>query len=279
MRYRVGAKLGYEAKSEATLILNIRVARTQRQRIVNESLTVTPDAAVESFEVPETGNRYDRLALRPGLNQIDYGAEVELDAISQEPGTIGETGLQDLPFIVLPHLYPSRFCPSDRLAPLAHRLFDAVPPGHGRVTTICNWIHDQTLYERGSSHTLTTALDTLVDRAGVCRDFAHLGIALCRGIGIPARFASAYAMDLQPPDFHAVFEAWLDGRWWLFDATRQASLDGMVRIGVGRDAGDTSFATFAGDVVPQNMSVSIEALDAMAPGAGRTIEAVSISEI
>ena len=108
------------------------------------------------------------------------------------------------------------------------------------------------VYYSGSSDVITSATDTLLERHGVCRDFAHLGIALCRALGIPARYVSAYAWRLHPPDFHAVFEAWLDGpgggAWYLFDPTRKSAVDGLVRIGVGRDAGEVAFCNMFGAV-------------------------------
>ena len=120
------------------------------------------------------------------------------------------------------------------------------------MNAICNWIHDHLTYQPGSSDEQTTADESLLRRAGVCRDFAHLGTAFCRALGIPARFVSCYAHGLVPCDFHAVFEAYLDGRWWLFDATRQANLDGLVRIGVGRDAAEIAFSTPYGNMQPIN---------------------------
>ena len=134
----------------------------------------------------------------------------------------------------MPFLLPSRFVPSDRLSAFACREFGDLPKGQSRVTAICNWLYNNIDYRRGSSNEQTTADESLLLRAGVCRDFAHLGIAFCRALNIPARFVSCYAYGLEPRDFHAVFEAYLDGRWWLFDGTRQANLDGLVRIGVGR---------------------------------------------
>ena len=150
--------------------------------------------------------------------------------------------LSTLPLDILPFLLPSRFVSSDRLALFAEREFGRLPKGHQRVTAICNWLYENIDYKRGSSDEETTADESLLKRAGVCRDFAHLGIAFCRALNIPARFVSCYAYGLEPCDFHAVFEAYLAGRWWLFDATRQANLDGLVRIGVGRDAAEIAFA-------------------------------------
>ena len=163
----------------------------------------------------------------------------------------------------------------DRLTPFAQAEFGALPQGHERVNAICNWIHDHIAYQRGASDSETTADETLLKRAGVCRDFAHLGTAFCRALGIPARFVSCYAYGLVPRDFHAVFEAYLDGRWWLFDATRQAHLDGLVRIGVGRDAAEIAFSTPFGTMEPTGMEIRIDRADGGPEPAQRTVDAIS----
>ena len=118
------------------------------------------------------------------------------------------------------------------------------------------------------------ASETLIQRSGVCRDFAHLGIAFCRAIGVPARYVTCYAHGLVPGDFHAVFEAWLDGRWWLFDPTRQADLDGLVRIGVGRDAAEVAFSTLFGSANPGAVRVSMEAAAPLPRERERTTDAI-----
>ena len=117
---------------------------------------------------------------------------------------------------------------------------------------MCNWIHDNVDYVSGSSDALTSAYDIVCQRAGVCRDFAHLGIAFCRALGVPARYVSAYAWRLEPPDFHGVFEAFLRGPsgfgWYMFDPTRMADPAGIVRIGIGRDAAEVAFCTQFGEM-------------------------------
>jgi len=114
---------------------------------------------------------------------------------------------------------------------------------------------EQLDYTPGSTTAKTTAADVLLQRTGVCRDYAHLAIALCRGIGIPARYVAGYALQLQPPDFHGFMEAFLDGNWYLFDPTRMTSTLGLVRIGTGRDAADVSVATITGNVMLTQQSV------------------------
>ena len=129
--------------------------------------------------------------------------------------------------------------------------------GSIRVTRICNWIYERIEYLSGTSTPTTSAFDTVTELAGVCRDFGHLAIAFCRSLGIPARFVSAYAYGLNPPDFHVYIEAFLGGRWILFDPTRLAPQSSFVRIGHGRDAADTSFATIFGGAVMNKMELSM----------------------
>lgn len=277
MKYAVGCELGYQVDAASTLILNIEAARTDRQSVLHESLDIRPSCPVETYLMPESDNRYLKLCVGPGALSVRYNAEVAISVDHRDPATIAEVPPGDLPFSVLPHLYSSRYCPADKLLGWATTEFGALPPGHERVTAICNWIYQTIAYRRGSSDTGTSAYDTLAERAGVCRDFSHLGIAFCRALGIPARFVSGYAYGLEPPDFHAVFEAYLDGRWYLFDPTRQAALDAIVRIGVGRDAAEVSFATIFGAMNPTDMAVHIAPADGSAETGERTTQAVNIS--
>jgi len=165
----------------------------------------------------------------------------------EDPSTVHEVPPGELPFEVYTHLYPSRYCQSDRLERFARRTFGGAPQGHQRVNAVCNWIRDHVDYLSGTSDASTSALDTAVQRAGVCRDFVHLAIAICRALGIPARYVSAYAWRLEPSDFHAAMEAWLQGpeggAWYLFDPTRMSAPEGIVRIGVGRDASEVAFSS------------------------------------
>ncbi|HMR29514.1 MAG TPA: transglutaminase family protein [Geminicoccaceae bacterium] len=279
MRFQVGCELAYEARGAASLVMNIEAAKLARQRILRESLTITPDVPIERYTAPESGNRYLRFAVKGGGIAVRYEAEVELDPHRADPATIDETPVGELPFETLPHLWPSRYSQSDRLLRSARADFGHLGDGHQRVTALANWIHEHLEYERGSSNEHTSAVDTLVERAGVCRDFSNLGIALCRALGIPARFVSAYAWRLDPPDFHAVLEAYLGGRWYLFDATRQAALDGLVRIGIGRDASDVAFCTWDGEVEAGPMKVWNRPTPGQSHPEEPTVDAISLSEI
>ena len=143
--------------------------------------------------------------------------------------------------------------------------FAAVPAGWGQVQAICDWAHEHIRFDYDAVTPEKSASDTLRDRAGVCRDFSHLGITLCRALNMPARAVSAYAWQLDPPDFHAVFEVYLDGGWWLVDPTRLAPVEGLVRIGIGRDAADIAFLTTTGPCMSVSQSVTVvEAAGAIA---------------
>ncbi|MCJ8144117.1 transglutaminase family protein [Ancylobacter sp. A5.8] len=262
MKFRVSSRLDYEVKQPTLFILNVEAAALRNQRILSESLVLDPPQALDRHVASESGTRLVRVMVQPGPFSVSYDAEVALDMHDADPATVPEVPIAELPLELAPYLNPSRYCQSDVLARFAHREFGALPPGHGRVTQICNWIYEHVDYQSGTSDSQTSAYDTMVLRAGVCRDFAHLAIAFCRALGIPARFASAYAWQLDPPDFHAVFEAYLGDAWYLFDPTRKAALQGLVRIGVGRDAADAAFATIYGEAEMTGMKVAIEASDA-----------------
>jgi transglutaminase-like putative cysteine protease len=278
MRFSIDTRLEYEAATETTLILNIEAQRAGSQRILSEWLSLPPGVKSEEHEVPETGNRYRRLILPIGTHTISYGAQVDTRPAIGDVTEVDEVPIANLPFDVMPHLFPSRYCPSDRLGRFAWRQFGEIATGHEKVEAICNWIYDNVDYIAGTSDGSTSAHDTFTLRAGVCRDFAHLGITFARALGIPARFVSAYAHELEPQDFHAVFEAYLGGRWYLFDATRLCPIDGIVRIGVGRDAADTAFATYFGQLSGPPKIIEVRRLDE-APGQEWTVEAVSLSAV
>ena len=162
---------------------------------------------------------------------------------------------------VLSFLYPSRYCQSDKLFRLAHNLFGDIPNPYEKVLTLTNWIHTNVQYISGSTDNHTSAFDTVTEQAGVCRDFAHLGIALCRALTIPARYFTGYAYQLVPADFHACFEAYIGDEWILFDATKLAPLNGLIKIATGHDAADASIANIFGDIAFTSMQVNCELAD------------------
>jgi len=196
--------------------------------------------------------------------QPSYWASLELVHHLADPERLAEVPVARLPLEVLTYIYPSRYSPSDRLGNLAMGEFGSLPQGYGRVKAIQDWVQGQISFQANSSNSNTWALDTLTDRVGVCRDFAHLMIALCRALSISARFATGidYGADpaLGPSDFHAYVEVFLDQRWYLFDPSGTAIPMGFTRIGTGRDAADASFATIFGRVTSPAPIIGIRAL-------------------
>ena len=245
--FRVGCDLNYNVSGPSALIFNVSVVNNSFQRILTEAFTTEPQLQIEESRSPIEEKRLHRLSAAAGSLRVRVGrATVECVTITQPADNVPETPPGALPADVVPYLYPSRYCEADILVRLAQHEFGKLQPGFSRVTAICNWIHDNVEYLRGSTNPHTSAYDTATERAGVCRDFAHLAIAFCRAVAIPARFVAGYAYALDPPDFHAYFEAYLAGRWFIFDPTRLAPQTGLIRIGTGRDAADTSFATLFG---------------------------------
>lgn len=226
------------------------------QTVEETTLMLTPFAVAEPFR-DFYQNPCRRFLMPPGETRIDYAATVTLPDTRfpvQEPF---EADALHLPTATLLYTLPSRYCQSDRLGAMAGDLFGDVPPGFARIQAICDWIYSHITYQYGVSDAGTSAYDTATQRIGVCRDFAHLGIAFCRALNIPARYVSGYCLGLEPPDFHAYFEAFLDGRWAAFDATTAHPRPALVQIAVGRDAADCAWSTFYGYGETNYLSVEV----------------------
>ncbi len=256
--FNLGCDLEYVVNTPACFLLNVEVARGERRRILSESMDINPQSFVERFELGDTSDRIVRFRADPGSLEIRYRGTIELAQSVEPTGDRREVPVHELPPEVIRYIFPSRYCQSDKLMRLAMHLFGNENPGFERVTAICNWIFENVEYISGTTDAHTSAIDTVAERAGVCRDFAHLGITFCRALNIPARFATGYAYQLNPPDFHAFFEAFLSDRWYAFDPTRLAPQTGLVRIGSGTDATRASFATIFGAAAMTNMRVFIE---------------------
>ena len=244
----IDLQLDYEITHPAHFLFNIEAAFDEGHRVVSERLSITPSVKVRTFFDERNGNRFVRLDAPKGQLSVNYHANVELITVPV-PLHLDEALVTAVPDDVLRYLMPSRYCESDILSRAAQQLFGDLPHGLSRVRAIESWIHDSIYYLPGFSNSTTTAQEVFVQRAGVCRDFAHLGITFCRALNIPARLVVGYVYFEEPPqDFHAVFEAWLDHQWVVFDPTKMAPIDRLVRVGTGRDAKDVAFATIFGGV-------------------------------
>ncbi len=265
VRLQFSIELQYSiAPPGSDFIFSIHAARTPQQLIVQESLQISQTLTQNLYTDPASHTRYLRLKAAPGPLSVRYDATVDLDHYQAEPAQLGEVPVADLPGEVLPYLYPSRYCQSDRLLRFAMMEFGHLWQGYSRVQAIRDWVVERVTFRSNSSDGNTSAVDTLVEKVGVCRDFAHLMIALCRALNIPARFATGidYGASpvLGPPDFHAYVEVYVGHRWYMFDASGVAIPMGFIRLGTGRDAADSAFATMFGGVMGSAPLIRIQAV-------------------
>ncbi len=254
-RLRYAVQLDYDIQDDtADLILNIEAAATACQTVVQEHLQLPAGVTSQRYTDPLTATRWLRLQAPRGTLSLRYEATVDVEHRLDDPASLQEVPVAELPFELLPFIAPSRYAESDRLRTTANSEFGDIPPGYERVAAIRNWVHDHVEYRSQSSSETTSAADTLVQRTGVCRDYANLMVALCRALNIPARLTTSLdygkSPDLGPSDFHAVVEVYLSGHWYLFDPSGVAITTGLLRIGTGRDTSDVPFASLFGDIVP-----------------------------
>lgn len=231
-RRAVSCHLEAEITAPSDLVLSVATARSSN---ATESLSLTCDGIeIDAYELD--GGHATRLhvvrGLDPGLLVVDYEAVIDGRA---PPPTVDAVDL-------VRYLRPSRYCESDRLAGFAHSEFAGLE-GLDLLNGVSSWVGTRVAYVSGSSRPIDGAISTLLAQEGVCRDFAHLVVAILRARGIPARLVSVYAPGLEPMDFHAVAEACVDDEWLVVDATALAPRSSLVRIATGRDAADTAFLT------------------------------------
>lgn len=258
MLLNISATADYDLPQETALLLMIepRLEGTQH-RVVQEALRTT--ATLHSELITDLyGNVLRRLVAPAGLFSFDFSAVVEAEPNAPVPEEAPEQLLQALPVDTLLYTLPSRYCPSDRLSRLAEGEFGHLPPGGVRVHAIAEWVRSRTEYRYGATDAMTAADAIVIQRSGVCRDFAHLTVSLCRGLGIPARYVSGYCLDLEPPDFHAWAQVWLGGSWQNVDATAAGVRPALVPIAHGRDAADVSLLTLSGVSIFRAQAVTVQ---------------------
>ncbi|MBC7889796.1 MAG: transglutaminase family protein [Ferruginibacter sp.] len=263
MKFNIFSELSYEVFSPTTFIFNVQAARSPNQSIIEETLLVTPGLNFEEFTLNNVDARFIRMEVGTGIYfTITYYALVDVQyRIIDEKALAQSIPIIQLNTEVLPYLFPSRHCQSDKLRKLATKEFGHLQNTYTKVLAINNWIFNNTDYITGATDSGTSAYDTLIQREGVCKDFAHLGIAMCRASDIPARYFTGYACNLNPPDFHACFEAYIAGQWIFFDPTKLVPINGLVKIANSKDAGDAAVASFFGNTNCTYMNVQCSAAD------------------
>ena len=259
MRLKVEATLSYVIREPAHVLLAIEAAPTREQHLVEDRLTVQGAGPLRTVPGDDQIGRRTWTHAH-GAFHADYCGTFEIDRNVEPIAGLAAPTLSELPAEVIPYLWPSRFCESDRFVSFVKREFGHLAGG-SQINAMARWIGENIDYRIGSSHGTTSAVDTFVARQGVCRDYAHVMAAMARAADIPARLVSTYAWALQPQDFHAVVDVWLDGRWRLIDASGLAPVEGLVRIAVGRDATDIAFMTIFGTADLVEQGVRVQRLD------------------
>jgi transglutaminase-like putative cysteine protease len=260
MRLTITALLDYVIRDEADVLLQVEVAGdASGQNIIASTLTATGGALQQPMAI-ETSFGQQRWVRGAGPLRLDYEAVVELDRPSADLAGRGAIAHPDLPSAAVPYLLSSRYCQPDRFESFVAEQFGALNGGD-KIAAMADWIHTSFDYVPGSSNSETSAFESFEKRKGVCRDYAHVLIAMARAVGIPARMVSCYAWQLEREDFHAVAEVWLEGGWHSVDPTRMAPGEGLARIVAGRDATDISFMTIFGRADLRRQTVRVTRVD------------------
>lgn len=258
MELQIDVQLDYTFADPCDVLLQVEAAVLAGQRVAEARISTSPHGHFSRIAAQDGIG--ERIWLRvSGRTVVDYRARVAIDRGADDCTRLPGVPLHRLPGEAVAYLMPSRYCPSNRLGDFVGAEFAALEGG-AKIMAMRDWIAANLSYEPGASNGDTTAIDTFVDRKGVCRDYAHLMIAFARAADIPARIASVYAPEVDPPDFHAVAEVFLGDAWHLVDATGMASAKDMAVIGVGRDIGDVAFLTAFGSLDMNSQSVSVSVL-------------------
>lgn len=262
VRFDVSCELDYALQGQSEFLFNVQAAESPQQYVTDESLWLEGARYYTEHADPVLNNRFVRASASGPTLMLRYEASIEVAHHRADPATLVEQPVARLPVEVMPYVLPSRYCQSDRLLHFAQSEFGHLAPGYARVEAVCDWVHRNVQFAPGTSNVHTCAVDILTQRRGVCRDFAHLTIALLRALNIPARFVTGYDYGVDPiygpTDFHAYVDAYLGDRWYLFDSTQLCPRNGLMRIGTGRDAADCAFATIFGPAQMTRMKLSIE---------------------
>ncbi len=260
MQLEAGCQLLFETTETSPLILMLRSRSGAAQQIIREDYQLEPKVPVADY-TDSFGNLCQRLIAPKGQLRINSTVTADTsDTIDVQPGA-AFVPVQDLPVETLQFLLPSRYCQSDMLGDLASDIVANTDTAYEQVEAIRHWIHTHIEYRYNTSDASTSALETEKTRVGVCRDFVHLGLALCRSLTIPARMVVGYLYELEPMDLHAWFEAYVGDRWYTFDATQPTPRGNRITMAYGRDAADVALATQFGPLNLTEMNVWVNAAE------------------
>ena len=258
MKLQATCSLTATALSDCPVIAVLRPRGGAAQTVLHDHYSLQPAISMTQY-ADSFGNLCQRFVVPPGEMRVEVAVVMRVERHIDIAPEAPRAPVDQLPHDVLPYLLQSRYCPSDKMSERAQNIVGNALPGYDQAEQIRSWIHAMLIYQYGVSTATTDALDTLTQGAGVCRDFAHVGIALCRSLQIPARIVVGYLHNLQPMDLHAWFEAFVGGRWYTFDATQDAPRGGRIVLAYGRDAADVAFMSDYGAQPLQvtNMQVAV----------------------
>ena len=258
MWFHTSCLLEFNAEVATPFLLMLRPRSGGQQWISREEYLLTPSVPAEEFTDP-FGNLCQRLVAPAGPFSIFTSADVSTaDSCDSAPGAFF-IPVQELPEETLPFLLPSRFCESERFTDMASSIVEGAAPGYDQCSAIVKYIRETLAYTPGTGQLIISASEVNEHSEAVCRDLAHLGIALCRALSIPTRMVVGYLATLNPMDLHAWFEAYVGGRWYTFDPTQHDLHGGRIAIAYGRDAADVAIYTQFGDPVELlRMEVRVE---------------------
>lgn len=258
MWLRTVCDLSFDIPSPTPFVLMLRPRSGAQQWIAREDYRLEPSVSVHEY-TDEYGNLCQRLTAPPGIFKVYTSAEVMIAEHIDKNYGAPFIEIQNLPDEVLSYLLPSRYCESDRFHEMASDITIDQIPGYDQIDSIVSWLRENINFIPGSSDTPVSAAEVNMRKFGVCRDLAHLGIALSRSLSIPARMVVGYLYQLEPMDMHAWFEAFVGGRWYTFDPTQPNLKSGYVSVGYGRDAADVAvYNQFGPAIYPTVKTVRVK---------------------
>ncbi|MCE6992614.1 transglutaminase family protein [Dyadobacter sp. CY323] len=263
MKIKGRSVITYSVYAPTNVITMLRPRRQEGQAIIQEGFQIEPSVPFSEY-TDIYGNPCQRAVLPPGTVTITTEVQVQVNATKPIPNPAPEFVLiGDLPDEVMHYVLPSRYCQSDlpEIGKLAMEIAGNFKPGYDQVEEIRKWIHQNVKYQYGTTDSFTTALDIARNRIGVCRDFTHLAIALCRNLSIPTRMTVGYLDKLQEMDLHAWFEVYIGGEWYTFDAVQEQTEGYRIEIAHGRDAADVAMVTQFGNATLDSLHVEVQLLE------------------
>ncbi|MET0310433.1 MAG: transglutaminase family protein [Burkholderiaceae bacterium] len=259
MRLLATASITVQCPAPCPSVAMLRPRSGAAQWVIGERYERWPATPAHEYD-DVFGNLCQRFTLPAGESRIEVSSEVEVSAEPLVDFSAAFVPVDQLPDYAMLYLLQSRYCPSDKMADRAQAIVGDAAPGYAQVDRITRWINTEHVYRYGVSSETTDALETMEAKAGVCRDFAHVGVALCRSLMIPARVVVGYLHGLDPMDLHAWFEAYVGGKWYPFDATQKEAKGGRIVVAYGRDIADVAFLSNYGALEILKMDVQVKEL-------------------